>query len=215
MLLVILGSVPALRKPIHPGSTLTLFGEYIPVLIGLVLTLIALVSLPIPLAVYRERGWLRRFSATPVGPSRLLAAQVVVNLVIAAMAIVAILAGGTAYGVRLPSQPAGFVMALVLVTAAMFAIGLLVAAIAGTPQVAVVLGSACLYPMLFFSGLWVPRQDMSPMLQRIGDFTPLGAGMQALQDAMTGQFPTARALLVMAAWAVVFGAAAVRFFRWE
>lgn len=217
LLLVILGSVPALRKPIHPGSALTLLGQYIPVLIGLVLSMIALVSLPIPLALNRERGWLRRFSTTPVAPAWLLAAQVVVNLVMALMAIVVLVVGGAVfYHVRLPSSQAfGFLLTLVLVTAAMFAIGLLIAALAPTPQVAGVLGTAFLYPLLFFAGLWVPRQAMSHMLQRIGDFTPLGAAMRALQDAMQGSFPTARALLVLIAWAVIFGAAAVRYFRWE
>jgi len=50
------------------------------------------------------------------------------------------------------------VLSLALVIAAMFAIGLLITAIAPTPQVAGVLGAVCLDPLLFFAGLWVPRQ---------------------------------------------------------
>jgi len=34
-------------------------------------------------------------------------------------------------------------------------------------------------------------------------------------SSMQGSFPPAQPLLVMAAWAVVFGLAAVKLFRWE
>ena len=46
--LVIFDSIPALKKP-AAGTTLSLFAQYVPVLISLSLCLIALVSLPIPL----------------------------------------------------------------------------------------------------------------------------------------------------------------------
>ena len=57
--------------------------------------------------------------------------------------------------------------------------------------------------------------QMAPVVRDIGDWTPLGASIQALEDSMRGAFPTAQSLLVLAAWAVVFGVLAVRFFRWE
>ncbi len=43
-------------------------------------------------------------------------------------------------------------LALVLATAAMFALGLLIAARPTTPAAAGVFGSLALYPMLFFAG---------------------------------------------------------------
>ena len=52
-------------------------------------------------------------------------------------------------------------------------------------------------------------------MRDIGDWTPLGAAVHALQDSMQGAFPSAQSLLVLAAWAVIFGVLAVRFFRWE
>ncbi len=97
----------------------------------------------------------------------------------------------------------------------MFAIGLWIAAIARSVSIAIVIGNLLLYTMLFFAGLWVPRQMMMPVLRDIGDWTPLGASAQALQDSMRGAFPTAQSLLVLAAWAAVFGVLAVRVFRWE
>jgi ABC-2 type transport system permease protein len=70
-------------------------------------------------------------------------------------------------------------------------------------------------PLLFFAGLWFPRERMPPVLQHISEWSPLGASVHALQDSMQGTFPSAQSLLVLAGWAVVFGFLAVRFFRWE
>ncbi len=49
-------------------------------------------------------------------------------------------------------------LSLALVIAAMFAIGLLITAIAPAPQVAGVLGAVCLDRLLFFARLGGPRQ---------------------------------------------------------
>lgn len=44
---------------------------------------------------------------------------------------------------------------------------------------------------------------------------PLGVAVQAMEAAMQQNLPCARPLLVMAAYAMVFGIAAVKLFRWE
>jgi ABC-2 type transport system permease protein len=215
MLLVILSAIPGLKK-LAPGSTLTMFTQYIPVLIGLSLCLIALVSLPIPMVTNRQMGVLRRFATTPAPPSWLLAGQLIINVTLAVMAIIILVAGGVLFfGAHLPSQWAGFVLSALLATAAMFAIGLLITAVAPSPPVAGVLGTVLLYPLLFFAGMWTPKQNLSPLLQHIGNYTPLGAAVQAMDAAMQGSFPPARPLLVMTAYAVVFGVAAIRLFRWD
>jgi ABC-2 type transport system permease protein len=56
---------------------------------------------------------------------------------------------------------------------------------------------------------------MPAALRHIGQLTPLGASVQALQSASQGNFPSAGSLLVLAAYAVCFALLAVRSFRWE
>ncbi len=164
----------------------------------------------------REHAFLRRLSTTPVAPRWLLAAQVVVNFVLAVVAMILIVAGATLfYHVPAPAQLGGFVLSAFLATAALFAIGLFIAAVAANGVVSAVLGTLFLYPLIFFAGLYVPRQSMSPTLLHISDYTPLGAGVHAMLSSMQGAFPPAQPLLVMAAWAVVFGLAAIKLFRWE
>jgi ABC-2 type transport system permease protein len=69
--------------------------------------------------------------------------------------------------------------------------------------------------MMFFAGLWIPRAIMPHVLQQISDFTPLGAAVQALQDSTAGHWPATSALAMLAAYAIIFAAAAAKFFRWQ
>jgi ABC-2 type transport system permease protein len=69
--------------------------------------------------------------------------------------------------------------------------------------------------MMFSAGLFLPIAAMPPLLRHISRAAPLGAAAQALTDATQGHWPHALQLLTLAGYAVVFGAAAVRSFRWE
>ena len=214
--LVIMGLIPGANKPVKSLGGLTVFGTYFPVFIAMALGMIGLISLPGHLADYRQQGILRRMSTTPVPPAWMLAAQVVINLALAVLALGILVAAGLAgFGLGAPRQPGGFALALVLTIAAMFAIGLWIAAIARSTNYAALIGNLMFFPMLFFAGLWFPLQEMPAVLRDIANWTPLGASVQALQDSMRGVFPSASLLLALAAWAVVFGVLAVRFFRWE
>jgi ABC-2 type transport system permease protein len=69
--------------------------------------------------------------------------------------------------------------------------------------------------MMFFAGLWLPIPNMPRVLQHISHATPLGAAVPALQNATLGHWPTSLQLLTLAAYAVAFGLAAAKLFRWE
>ncbi|MGD0255466.1 MAG: hypothetical protein ABSB99_07935 [Acidimicrobiales bacterium] len=74
---------------------------------------------------------------------------------------------------------------------------------------------AAFFPLMFFAGLWVPREEMPSALRDVSNLTPLGASVEAIQRAMQSAFPSATPLRVLVAYAVLFGGLAVRFFRWE
>ena len=216
LVLVILGTIPGPDKPVKSLGGLTYFSIYFPILIAFALAVISLISLPVHLATYREQGILRRMSTTPVPPSWMLAAQVIINLALAVVALGILVVAGTAgFGLGAPKAPGGFALALVLTVVAIFAIGLWISAIARTAGGAGLIGQLFLFPLLFFSGLWIAQERMTPVLQHISQWSPLGASVHALQDSMQGIFPSAQSLLALAGWAVLFGFLAVRFFRWE
>jgi ABC-2 type transport system permease protein len=216
LLLVIFGSIPKLSEPAKNLGGLSFFEVYLPTLIALSLSLLALLSLPIPLASYREGRVLRRMATTPVSPSLVLGAQVAVNLVLLVAALlVIVVAGSLAFGAHAPRQVGGFVLSLVLAVLAMFALGVWVASVARSARAAGAVGGALFYPLAFFAGLWVPVQLMAGPLRVIARLTPLGAAVQGMLDSTEGHFPSPEPLLVMAAWAAVFGVASVRLFRWD
>jgi ABC-2 type transport system permease protein len=195
---------------------LRLVAVYEPTTIAFVTVSLAVQSLPALLAGYRERRVLRRLATTPVGPARVVAAQLAVNLALVLAASAGVLTvGRLAFGVALPGQFAGFVITDVLAATAMLGLGLLIAALAPTGRAAGGIGTLLFFPLMFFAGLWIPRPLMPATLRHIGNYTPLGAAVQSLQDSMRGYWPHPAALAVLAVYAVVFIAAATRFFRWN
>jgi ABC-2 type transport system permease protein len=195
---------------------LSLVATYVPVLIGFTFTIMGVSALPTALATYRERGVLKRFATTPVKPAWLLSAQLAIEAFMAAITSILILAiARIAFGVGLPDEAIGFLLALILSASALLGIGLLIAALAPRARVAAAVGTMLFFPLMFFAGLWAPRATMSHTLRTIGDYTPLGSTVQALQDATAGTFPHPSQLLVMAGYAVVSAGIAIRLFRWQ
>jgi ABC-2 type transport system permease protein len=216
LLLIIFGSIPALRQTSAALGGLSYFSVSYPVLIGMTIVSLSLLVVPRSLVTYRETGFLRRLSVTPVPPAWLLAAQVLVNLVMAVAGLgILTVVGMTAFGLETPKDLLGFLIASTLTITALFGLGLGIAAIAKNNGVANGIGGLLFYVLLFFGGLWVPRQVMPPVLLSISDWTPLGASVAALQNAMQGTFPTLQSLFCLMAYTVVFGYLAVRYFRWE
>ncbi len=184
----------------------------LPVALGLV----GLYMVPATLAAYRERGLLRRLSTTPVSPRALLAAQLTVQLALAAVTgALLLLAAYLMLGVRPPGQWGLFALVFALGTAALFAGGLVIAAVAPSGQAANGLGVVLYFPLAFLAGLLLPKDLMPDWLARAGEFTPLGAFRQAAQDVWLGLPPDPLHLLVLAAFAVLAGLLAARVFRWE
>ena len=219
-LLVIFGSIPATSRPRAALGGISFFTLYVPSLLVFVLIVVGLGGLPQQLAAYREQGVLRRLSTTPVPPSWLLAAQLTISLMLATIGIAILLGvGAIAFGLALPRTIGGGVVAfvsLLFTVAATLGLGLCAAALASSPQVASALQALFFYPLAFFSGLYVPIQEIhSAVISEIAKVLPTGAGFNALHASFLGHSPGAEPLLVLAGWAVFTSVAAARLFRWE
>jgi ABC-2 type transport system permease protein len=217
VLLIIFGAIPGFRSPVTkalPGESI--LDAYVPILFAFVLAMLALNVVPPVLAGYREKGILRRLATTPVGPRRVLAAQLIINIAMAVVVLAVLLAvARIAYHVPLPRQAGGFILALALAIAAVFGLGVVIAAVAGSGRVANAAGAILFFPMMFFSGLWLPIAAMPRLLQHVSRATPLGAAVQALTDSWAGHFPHPAQLVTLAVYAIVLPVLAARLFRWE
>ncbi|MER7893647.1 ABC transporter permease [Micromonospora sp. NPDC094482] len=214
LLLVVFGFIPAARQPDPLFDDRTFIEYFAPSLLVITLAMAGVNILPTVLATYRERGVLRRLATTPASPAALLAAQLVISLgAILVSAVLLIAVARLAFGVPLPRHPLGFALAFVLGTAALLALGLLVAAVARTTKAAQALAVPLFLVTMFFGGVYVPRFILPDLLVRIGDYTP--PGVQALLDAWTVASPQPLHLAIMAVIAVLAGTAAAKLFRWE
>lgn len=216
ILLAILGSIPSFREPNKDLGGARVVDLYAPIVIALSIAMLAFSGLPQILATYREKGILKRMATTPVRPIKVLAAQLLMCVGMSLATLVLVLAvGRIAFEVPLPRQAAGYALAYVLSAVTALTLGLVVAALAPSGKGAGSIGTMLFFPMMFFAGLWFPRESMPEALRRVSDFTPLGAGVQSLQDTASGHWPQLLHVAVLLVWTVAAGAVAARKFRWE
>ncbi|MFI5552448.1 ABC transporter permease [Streptomyces sp. NPDC051738] len=216
LLLVILGSIPAFHEHESDLGGLRTIDVYVPVAVLLGLIVSGLQAMPQTLTGYRERGILRRMSTTPVRPSALLTAQMAVYGAAAlTSALLALVVGRLAFDVRLPEQPFGYLLALLLTVLAALSLGALISALSRTTKIAGAIGSAVFFPAMFCAGVWMPVQTMPDVLAEAVGYTPFGAASEALNQAAAGDWPGWAHLGVVAAWVVLLTAGAARWFRWE
>ena len=213
-ILVIFGSMFGPSKPDPALGGLRFIDVFVPSLVVITVATLGIQTLPIRLATYREKGVLRRFSVTPAHPLRLLLAQLAIYLVTAILGLVLlVVVANLGFGVPLPQQPIAYVAAFLLGMTSLFAIGLLVAALAPSSRVATAVAIPMFFVVMLLGGVYLPRVYLPDILIKIGDFTP--PGVQGLQDAWLGTVPQVAPLLGMGLLTVVVGFLAVRLFRWE
>lgn len=217
VLLVVLGLVlPGAREPSPDLGGLRVVDLYTPIVLGFALITLGISTLPTILATYRERGVLKRLATTPVAPSRMVVSQLAVHLLVAVISgFAALVVAWAVFDVPFPQNPWAFVLTFLLGAASLFGIGLVIGAVAPSAASGQGIGMAAYFPLLFFAGVYFPREVMPEGLARVSDFTPSGALVQALTDSFAGRIPAVSSLAIMAAFAAVFGFLAVRLFRWE
>ena len=98
---------------------------YVPAYIGLVLTSIGVMALPVHLTAYREHGVLRRFRASSIRLWVIFGSQVAVSLVIAVLGAILLAAlGMLAFGASAPESFWMFLPAFVLGTVCFVGLGI-------------------------------------------------------------------------------------------
>jgi ABC-2 type transport system permease protein len=209
-----LGAVPALREVLPMFGGMSFVAYFAPSLLAVSIAQLGLQTLPQTLATYRERGVLRRYSATPVSPLTVLVVQLVVNVVTALLAaLLLLLVAVVVLGVPAPQHPLSFLVAVLIGTAAIFSVGLLIAAVAPRAKTAAGLGAVAFMLSLFFAGVYLPNFLLPDFVVRIGEFVPPAVG--AIKQSWTGAGASPVVLLVQAVIVVAAAGLAARLFRWE
>ena len=189
---------------------------YVPAYVGLVITSMGLIGLPVRLASYRELGVLRRFRASSMPLWSVLGAQVLVTLVASVLggALVVLLANLT-YDLAAPVSWAGVLLAFVLGSLAFAALGILLGSVLPTARAAQGAGLLLWFLMMMLAGAGPPPEVLPGALSTVGDLTPLKHVIVALQDPWLGLGQNVTELGIVAGVLVVCGVLALRLFRWE
>lgn len=184
--------------------------------VAVIIGALGLMTLPINLAGYRERGILRRLRASSVSTWVLVSSQVTLALLtFLSGAVLMSVVAWLAYDAELPDDVIGVVVALVFGTAAFGAIGLLLATVIRSSRSAQGIGLLLFFGLWLISGTAPPRAVLPAGLRDIGGALPLAHLVTAVQDPWFGFGWSGSDLAVLAGYAVAAGAPALWFFRWD
>ena len=210
------GLIPGFSDP-QKGLSDQIGTEYIAAVgVAIVLASLGLTGVSMVIGQYRERGVLRRLGVTPVRPLTLLMADMTVWAAAAVLSVAMVIAVVRfAFHVPAPAAPGWFILSVILGIASLFALGMLAAAAAPTARSAAGIGWLLFFPNMFLAGIYFPTEVMSSTMRQVGTFTPLGSVLHAVRDSWMGIDPRPEYLVIMAAYALVAGGLAARFFRWD
>ncbi len=215
---VILGRTVGIRPPQASTSPAAFAGFNVPVFTALLILLSAIVSLTTIIAIYREGGILKRLRATPLRPTTILTAHVLVKLLFTAITLLLMVLAGRRYFAGTLHVPlVSFTIALLLATLSTLSIGFVVASVIPTARFAQPAAAVLLYPMVAVSGLFFPIAALPPAMRAVARLLPFSATVSLLEGILRGDAWSAHVGDV-AALALVFAvctALSAKVFRWE
>jgi ABC-2 type transport system permease protein len=184
---------------------------YVPAYVALVLAAIGLVSLPVHLASYRERGVLRRLRASELQPRSLFGAHVLVSAVIGAVTTsIMVAAAYAAYRNAMPASWLGVLAGFVFVSVTFSAIGVALGTLLPNARSAQVAGMILFFVMMMLSGAGPPPEVLKGPMRIVHDMLPLTYGIRLIQDPWLDFDWSLRAILVTLGFLLAAGAVALR-----
>jgi ABC-2 type transport system permease protein len=173
----------------------------------------------IPLVQQREKGILKRMGATPLPRWKLVAGNVLLRLIVAAIDAVLIVGIGIAvFNVQIVGNVAAAVGFVFLGAGAFLAIGFALASFLKTEEQASGVVQVVQMPLMFLSGIFFPFDFMPDFLRTVARFLPLtylGDGLRQTMVNSTQIAPLGMDFAILSGWLVVCLAVAARSFRWE
>ena len=148
-------------------------------------------SLPCTMVRYREMGWLRRVSVTPESPSRLLAAQLIINLVLAVAAILIVIFGSELiFGASLRRKYSLFCSLSRSLDCGDLLSWLGCCGPGSITADSFGLSGALMFLLFFLSGLWIQPAQVGGTLATIMYYSPSGAAVRALLYSVFNSAPS-------------------------
>lgn len=217
VIMAIIGMLYA-GQPAYEGASYSFIDQSVPAIATVGICAGGAMGLPIVVSYYRQRGVLKRFFATPASASTILVAQVAMYGLYAVVSTLLVFAVATAFfDYSFDGSIIWFLGSYLLVTAAMFSIGMMLGGLARDEKVASIGASVLYFPMLLLSGTTLPYEILPEPVQALSNVLPLTQGIKLLKATSLG-LPVEEVLvpvIVLCVWTVVCVSLAIRFFKWE
>ncbi|WP_134767769.1 ABC transporter permease [Nocardioides sp. 1609] len=180
----------------------------------------AVFSIAFALMQWRESDLLRIIRMTPTRVGTLLSSKLAIALVIALVqtALFVGVAMVPFFGLRPAASSWEALPLLALGVVTFFALGAVIGSVTNTAESVAAVSNVIMLPMAFLSGSFFPLDMMPDWLQKVAQVFPLYYLNDGVGHALNGTGSTSDVLLslgVLAGFAVVFAAVAVKVFRWS
>lgn len=218
VLFLVLGMMPS----VVGDGTSSRYGQILvplPVMAIVFIGLSNVTSLITIIAIYRESGILKRLRSTPLKPYTILTAHVLVKLSITALSLALLMFAGRSLGaIEADLNVFSFVMAIVFSFTCLMSIGFVIASLVPTARFAQPLATFILVPMMIFSPIFMPIDDISNVVVVVlANLSPMNHVVHLLEGVWQGgtwadQLGSILALITTFILAL---ALSTRIFRWE
>lgn len=214
-LIVLIGIVEAAKHlDLHIHHTPV--NEFTPGVLALAIMSTAFTSLAIATGFERRYGVIKRLGASPLSRTGLLLGKVTALIFVELLQILVVGAVGFALGWTPQgcfAGVAGFILTIVLGTAAFGALGLLVAGILRAE--ATLAAANLIYLLLMAGGAVVLPTTSYGAFGNVAKFLPSGALGNGMREALINGHIDWLSLVVLACWAAVGALLTARTFKWE
>ncbi|MGH2545402.1 MAG: ABC transporter permease [Actinomycetota bacterium] len=198
------------------GKTVEYYDFLLPGLVAMGVMNFSITGMSVAIAQYREKRILKRILATPLRPSRFLAAQVLARLALAVVQAALILAVGVyGFGAQIYGNVVWIFVLATVANLIFLNIGFAIAGRVANPDAAQGVASAVALPMMFLSGVFFPTDTLPNILQSVVRFLPLTPLIDALRTVSLEGLSIAETgpqLLLLGSWVLAsFAIAGVAF----
>ncbi len=201
------------------GNDLKYIDFLIPGLVAMSVMQLSIFAVTGQIVSWRERGILKRLLATPIHPGVIIFSQIVSRVIITFMqASILILLGILAFNLHIVGS-LGLVVLLIVAGGLIFlSMGFALSGIASTQNTVAALANLFVFPQMFLSGIFFPRDAFPDWLLKASDYFPLTYFSDALRNVMVKGYTITQIsgdLIGLAIWAIIMFVLAIKLFRWE
>ncbi|MGG7176831.1 ABC transporter permease [Clostridium paraputrificum] len=205
-------------KPAFDGANFTMiqlsFGAFISV--GICAT--GLMGLPLSISDFRSKKILKGLKVTPISPINILMIQMLIGFIISVISALAVfIVAKFLFGYVMIGSGMKFIPTFILVTTAIYSIGMLIASLVPNIKVANLVCTLVYFPMVFLSGATIPYEIFPKGLQVVADIMPLTQGIKLMKGVSLGEplNNIAIQLILMIAISIVCITVSIKTFKWE